>query len=149
MLIGICKCWCVKVLGSACAILYSSVVFAELHVENAWVKLAPPGAMANAAYMQFYNDSDTAVIIQSLSANCCAGLMLHRTRYKNDQVVMEHLDQLIVPPKSQVKLMPGGIHIMLFQAAKPMQLGEQIEIELHFANDQQQTIYLLVKSNDD
>jgi periplasmic copper chaperone A len=148
MPIGTFKCWCASLLGVGVA-MCSSAALAELRVENAWVKLAPPGARANAAYVQLHNNGDAPVIIQSLSANCCAELMLHRTRYENDQAIMEHLEQLIIPAQGDVKLVPGGIHIMLLQASKPLQLGERIELQLHFANGQQQTIHLPVKANDD
>lgn len=145
---GTFKCWCASIFG-ICTLLCCASVFAELRIENAWVKLAPPGARANAAYVQLYNNSDAPIVIQSLSATCCAELMLHRTRYENDKAIMEHLDQLTVPAQGNVKLAPGGLHIMLLNARKPLQLGEQIELHLYFANGQQQTIHLPVKANDD
>lgn len=145
---GTFKCWCASIFGIF-ALLCCASVFAELRIENAWVKLAPPGARANAAYVQLYNSSDAPVVIQSLSATCCAELMLHRTRYVNDKAIMEHLDQLIVPAKGKITLAPGGMHIMLLGARKPLQQGEQIELELHFASGQQQTIHLPVKADDD
>lgn len=148
MPIGTFRCWCASLLG-VCVAMCSSAALAELRVENAWVKLAPPGARANAAYVQLYNNGDAPVIIQSLSANCCAELMLHNTRYENDKAIMEHLDQLTIPAHTEVKLAPGGLHIMLLRASKPLQLGEQIELQLQFANGQQQTIHLPVKANDD
>ncbi len=148
MPIGIFKCWCVSLLGISTCIFHSAV-FADLIIENAWVKLAPPGARANAAYMQLYNNSEAEVVIQSLSANCCAKLMLHRTRYENDRAIMEHLDQLVVPAKGKVTLAPGGLHIMLLQARKPLLPGKHIELQLYFSNGQQQAIQLPVKANDD
>lgn len=145
---GIFKCWCLSLLG-VCTGIFSPGVCAELRIENAWVKLAPPGARANAAYMQLYNNSDVPVVIQSLSANCCAELMLHRTRHENDRAIMEHLDQLVVPANGEVTLAPGGLHIMLLQARKPLLPGEQVELQLYFSDGQQQVIQVLVKSNDD
>ncbi len=145
---GIFKCWCLSLLG-VCTGIFSPGVGAELRIENAWVKLAPPGARANAAYMQLYNNSDVPVVIQSLSANCCAELMLHRTRHENDRAIMEHLDQLVVPANGEVTLAPGGLHIMLLQARKPLLPGEQVELQLYFSDGQQQVIQVLVKSNDD
>lgn len=126
-----------------------SSAMAQLVISNAWVKLAPPGAKANAAYVQLNNNSDQSLVIQSLSATCCAGLMLHRTRYENDKAIMEHLDQLIVPAQGEVLLAPGGLHIMLMQATTPLRLGDQVEMQLHFSNGQQQTIQLPVKADDD
>ncbi|PUA28905.1 MAG: hypothetical protein B0W54_10895 [Cellvibrio sp. 79] len=125
----------------------STLVLADLQISDGWVKLAPPGAKANAAYLQFYNPTKQPVVIESINANCCAHLMLHRTRYENDRAIMEHVDQLTIPAQSHVELIPGGLHIMLINAMQPLIVGDTIEMQLHFNNGQQQTIHLPVKAD--
>ncbi len=153
MFIGIFKCWCNRLFLRSefyigIVLLFSSnFVFADLQINGAWVKLAPPGAKANAAYLQFYNPDKQTVVIESISANCCAHLMLHRTRYENDRAIMEHVDQLTIPAQGHVDLVPGGLHIMLVNAAQPLVVGDNIEMQLHFSNGQQQTIQLPVKAD--
>lgn len=154
MFIGIYKCWCNKLFlrSEFCIgivlLFCSSFVFADLQVSGAWVKLAPPGAKANAAYLQFYNPAQQTVVIESISANCCAHLMLHRTRYENDRAIMEHVEQLAIPAQSHVDLVPGGLHIMLMNAAQPLRTGDSIEMQLHFSDGRQQTIQLPVKADE-
>ena len=153
MLIGIYKCWCNKLflqIETCIGMVFlvsSSFAFADLQVNGGWVKLAPPGAKVNAAYLQFYNPDKQTVIIESISANCCAHLMLHRTRYENDSAIMEHVEQLAIPAQSHVDLVPGGLHIMLTNAAQPLVVGDSIEVQLHFSNGQQKTIRLPVKTD--
>ena len=125
--------------------VYYPTVHAELLIESAWVKLAPPGAKVNAAYLQISNPGGEDVIIESLSASCCEELMLHRTRYENDSVVMEHVDQLIVPAGEQITLEPGGLHIMLLGAKKPLVLNDTVELTIFFADGQQQIFHVPVK----
>lgn len=148
MLIGIFKCWHSKFFFLLVLCGCSSLVKADLQVSNSWVKLAPPGAKANAAYAQFYNPEHEAVVITSLSASCCKTLMLHRTRYENDRAFMEHVSELIIPAQSHVDLVPGGLHIMLMDASKPLRVGDQVEIQLRFNNGRQQTIHLLVSADE-
>lgn len=148
MLIGICKCWCNKYCLMVCLLLCSHFTAAELQATQGWVKLAPPGANANAAYVQLYNPGANAVVINAFSANCCASLMLHRTRYENDRAIMEHLDQLSVPAKGRVAMAPGGLHIMLLQAAAPLRVGDTVQLQLHFSDGRQQTIQLPVQADE-
>lgn len=154
MFIGIFKCWCNRLFLRSefyigiVLLFSSSFVFADLQVNGAWVKLAPPGAKANAAYLKFYNPDKQAVVIESISANCCAHLMLHRTRYENDRAIMEHVEQLAIPAQSHVDLVPGGLHIMLMDAVQPLRLGDSIEMQLHFSDGRQQIILLPVKADE-
>lgn len=132
------------------AIIISGNLYAtELQVKHAWVREAPPGAKANAAYMQLLNPSSSPVTITSLTANCCAELMLHRTLYKNDRAIMEHVDQITVPEHSSITMEPGGLHIMLMRIKSPLTAGDIIEVQLHFANGDQQAIQLPVKTYGD
>jgi copper(I)-binding protein len=153
MLIGIFRCWCNKFFlrihwfAGITLLCNSAFALADLQISGGWVKLAPPGAKANAAYLQFYNPTKQAVVIESINAHCCAHLMLHRTRYENDRAIMEHVDQLTIPAQSHVELIPGGLHIMLINAVQPLIVGDTIEMQLHFNNGQQQTIHLPVKAD--
>lgn len=120
-----------------------------LQIKNAWVQLAPPGAVANAAYMDLYNPGDKPVVINRLNSPCCAGVMLHRTFYKNDRVMMEHLDEIVIPENGHLQLKPGGLHVMLLRASPSLEKNNQIEIHIGYADGQEQIIYVPVKANND
>lgn len=135
--------------GICIVVMCNSLFAAELRVTQPWVKEAPPGARANAAYMRLFNPTDTPIIIQSISADCCAELMLHRTLYKNDRAIMEHVDEITVPANTGVVMEPGGLHIMLMRFKSPLVAGDIIKLQLHFANGDQQVIQLPVKAYGD
>ncbi len=154
MLIGIGKCYHLEykaMLLAVAIIAFCYPVWAEipapLHINNAWIKMAPPGAAVNAAYAELYNPGNKPLVISGLSSTCCATLMLHRTVYKNDKAMMEHVDTLTIPAAKQVDLKPGDLHIMLLQSESPFHLGDEIAIQLLFADGQQQTVYFPVKVN--
>lgn len=148
MPIGMFKCWRNKFGVTFFTLVCSHVALADLQIIQPWVKLAPPGAKANAAYGQLYNPGSEAVVVQSLSASCCASVMLHRTRYENDRAMMEHLEQLTIPAQGRVNLAPGSMHIMLMQAASPLRVGDTVMLQLHFSDGQQQVIQFPVKADD-
>lgn len=126
----------------------ASYCAADVRVENAWIKLAPPAATVNAAYMQLTNLQQQAQTIVGVSADCCAIAMLHQMQRDGDKVSMAHLDQLVIPPQSSVQLAPRGMHIMLMQAHEKLSLDRQIIITLTFSDGHSQKIALAVKKDE-
>jgi len=120
---------------------------AHFQVENAWVQLAPPGAKVNAAYMQIHNPQAQARIITGVRADCCAMVMLHQTRREGDRVFMDHLEQLVIPAQSSVRLAPGGLHIMLMQAKRELTLDSKVTISFDFSDGTTQGVELHVKQS--
>lgn len=121
---------------------------ADVQVANAWIKLAPPSATVNAAYMQLTNQQSQAQTIVGVSADCCAMAMLHNTQHEGDKVAMVHLDQLVIPPQSSVQLAPGGMHIMLMQAREKLSLNRAVIITLEFSDGHSQAIELAVEKDE-
>lgn len=148
MCIGISKCSWTK-LFAVFTLTFSATAFAEVKIEKAWVQLAPPGAKYYAAYLHLQNPGDVPVIIQSLSADCCQQVMLHRTRVKNNKATMEHLEELAIPAQGKVVMKPGGLHIMLMKAAMPLKVDDNVELNLHLASGEQQTISVPVIGYDE
>jgi copper(I)-binding protein len=130
-------------------ILSESGIATELTVADAWVRLAPPTARVNAAYMTLTNTTDQPILITQVSADCCAMSMLHQTRQENEIASMVHLDQLEIPPASRVHLKPGGLHIMLMRPRQPLVEGDQVKLALTLSDGRiQQVIAPVMSSNE-
>ena len=121
---------------------------AELLVENAWVKLAPPSIQMSAAYMKLSNQQPELQIITHVSADCCAVAMLHVTRPQGDKVTMDHLDQLSIPSQSSIILQPGDVHIMLMKPRIPLVLDTPVRITFTFSDGSRQSVDTIVKRDD-
>lgn len=117
----------------------------QLSVQSAWIKLAPPGASVNAAYMRLHNDSSAARIVVAVSADCCEQVMMHESRREGDRVFMAHRDKLEVSARSELVLAPGGLHLMLIGAREPLMENNQVKISLNFADGTQQLITVPVR----
>ncbi|MDR7088011.1 copper chaperone PCu(A)C [Cellvibrio fibrivorans] len=118
---------------------------AQMQVENAWIQLAPPTTTVNAAYMTIYNPQLRAQTIVGVSADCCAGVMLHKTRREGDKVMMDHLDHLVIPAQARVQLAPGGLHLMLTEAHEELTLDSKVKITFSFGDGSTQEFGLDVK----
>jgi copper(I)-binding protein len=121
---------------------------AQVQVENAWIQLAPPAATANAVYMKIHNPQLRPQTIIGLSADCCAEVMLHKTRREGDKVLMEHLEHLVIPAQASVQLAPGGLHIMLMATEEALTLESKVKITFSFGDGSTQEFDLDVKQDE-
>lgn len=121
---------------------------AQVQVENAWIQLAPPATTVNAAYMTIHNPQLRAQTIVSVSADCCAAAMFHKTRREGDKVMMDHLEHLVIPAQARVQLAPGGLHIMLAEVQEELTLESKVKITFSFGDGSTQEFDLDVKKND-
>jgi copper(I)-binding protein len=114
-------------------------------VTDAWIKLAPPGAAVNAAYMKLRNQSLEEKVIVAVTADCCSQVMMHQTRREGDKVYMDHRDSLFIPAQGELHLTPGGLHLMLLGTKAPLGVGDNINIHFDFSDSTQYTISVPVK----
>lgn len=121
---------------------------AQVQVENARIQLAPPATTVNAAYMTIHNPQLRAQTIVGVSADCCATVMLHKTRREGDKVLMEHLEYLDIPAQARVQLVPGGLHIMLAEAQEELTLKSKVKITFSFGDGSTQEFELDVKQSE-
>jgi periplasmic copper chaperone A len=119
-----------------------------LQINNAWVKLAPPSASVNAAYLELRNTTDSSVVITEITADCCGHVMLHETKIDGDKASMHHLDELNVQAKSNLVMRPGGLHIMLMQIKTPLVVDAKVQFILTFADGRQQQFGAMVKRDE-
>lgn len=141
-----------KLLMQSCAFIFMLLLAlntrAELLVEHAWVKLAPPSIQMSAAYMKLSNKEQNAQVITHVSADCCATAMLHHTQTQGDKVEMKHLDQLSIPAQSSIHLQPGDLHIMLMKPRYELALDTPVRITFTFSDGSKQDIDVIVKRDE-
>jgi hypothetical protein len=103
---------------------------APLEVREAWVAEAPPGAPAQAAYMQLRNAGSTPLTVTAASSPAFASVELHRTVHEGAVARMERLPGLALAPGEGVSLAPGGLHLMLITPRQPLREGATVPLEL-------------------
>lgn len=103
-----------------------------VEVESPWVREAPPGARVVGAYMTLVNDSDRADRLLSVKSPLAGEIEIHRMTIKNGMMDMEAIPFLTVPAHGEVKLQPGGIHLMIYGMKRELKEGDRLPLELKF-----------------
>jgi periplasmic copper chaperone A len=101
-----------------------------LRVEDAWVRAAPGGVRASAAYMTIVNDGDAPRSVVGVTSTEFADATLHETRIEEGMVRMRPVAALPIGPGLSVSLAPGGVHVMLEGPVRPLAAGERAHVTL-------------------
>ncbi len=94
------------------------------------------GAMADAAgansaaYMQIANRGSDDIVLVAASSAAAAAVEFHETRVLDGVASMMRLEELLVPGKGEIELMPGGRHLMLMNLTADLQVDDNFVLEL-------------------
>ena len=120
---------------AALAILAPQLAFAQdITVTGAFSPLAPPTAMAHAAYMTITNDGDVARNLVGVSAGAYAMVHLHQTKETDGMATMIPVHQITIQPGQSLTLEQGATHVMLMRPKEAQVEGGTIALTLEFAN---------------
>jgi copper(I)-binding protein len=114
--------------------LPTTLVAGELSVDAAIVPLAPPGAMAHAAYFTLTNNGDAPRQLIGVSAEGYMMAHMHKTEVKDDIASMVSVDLLEIAPGQSIAFEQGGLHVMLMRPKAPLEKGGSVNLTLEFAN---------------
>jgi copper(I)-binding protein len=110
--------------------LVTGVLFAEVIVTDATVRLLPPSVPNTAAYFSIQNSSDTKQTLIGASADFATKAEIHNHILVGDMMRMQQQPEVVVQPGESVQFAPGGLHIMLFGLKQPLREGQSVTFSL-------------------
>lgn len=115
-------------------------------LEANYVMVRPAKKGGNSAvYMELKNQGDKEVVIESASFAGAQKTELHKTTFSKGVHAMRPLKKLEVKAGKSLKLKPGGLHIMLLNLSKDLNMGDTVEVELTFKDGVKAKVKGLVK----
>ena len=117
----------------------------ELLIHGAWIREAPPNAMALAGYLTIENSSSAERSLTVVTSPVFEWVEIHRTVHDGDVAKMVPQDTIDIPPGGRVELKPGDYHLMLMKPSRTLREGDRVPISLEFKNGETQTINFPVK----
>lgn len=118
---------------------------ADIMVQNPYARATPPNAATSAVFVDIMNHSDNDRAIVSASTPAAGKVELHDVIMQGEVMKMRQIEKIELPAQSHISLKPGSLHIMLFELAKPLVEGEEIAVEVTFANGETQTFQAPIK----
>ena len=104
-----------------------------LHVQDAWIQEAPPGATVLAAYLVIANRGAQAQTLVSVSSPDFAAVEIHTSQIVNGTASMTQLKDLTIPAQGQQVFAPGGAHLMLLRPKRALRAGDAVRLRLQFS----------------
>jgi copper(I)-binding protein len=105
----------------------------RITTRDAWV-MKPVGKQEmTAGFVTLHNNgADTALV----SATCDAikNLELHEMEETNGRMQMKMVDEIELPKGEDVRLEPGGLHLMMIGFTRPIKEGDVLVVRLRFAD---------------
>ena len=121
------------------AALLAFVPFAQaagtLEVEDAWIREAPPGATMLAGYATLKNRGDARLLVLLVESDAFDDAAVHETVIENGVSRIRGLERIEIASGAEVRLEPGGKHLMLMQPRQAIVAGASIDITFVMADN--------------
>ena len=103
-----------------------------IEVEGAWSRATPATARSAVVYLTLLNRTGRFQNIVEVSSPIARMAEIHRTTtLDNGQIQMEPMERISLFPDNQVRLEPGGLHIMLMGLERPLKVDDEFPITFH------------------
>lgn len=131
--------WTLTTVG---ALLIASNTYAEVTVNEPWVRATVANQPSTGAFMELLSDQDSSLI--KADSPIAKHVEVHEMHMDNDIMKMREIPRIELPKGEAVKLEPGSYHIMLIDLKKQVKEGEHVPLELTFeyADGKQETIHI-------
>ncbi|UPQ90236.1 copper chaperone PCu(A)C [Vibrio sinaloensis] len=117
----------------------------DIMTHHPYARATPPNAPTSAVFLEVMNRGDNDRYIVSATTPAAGKVELHDVIKDGDVMKMRQVERIQVPAKGKAVLKPGSLHIMLFELQQPFVEGEQIDVQITFADGEQQTFSAPIK----
>jgi len=106
----------------------------ELEIGHPWARMTPAGAKVGGGYLSVHNEGKEADTLVSATAEIAGRAEIHEMSVKDGIMTMRPVSGgVAIPAGAEVKLAPGGYHLMFMELKQPLKQGESFKGTLTFA----------------
>lgn len=116
-----------------------------LRILDAWIREAPPNAMALAGYLTIANPGPGERRLVGVASPGFEWIELHRTVREGGVAKMQPQDAMPIPAGGRLELKPGDYHLMMMRPTRRLRAGDEVAATLEFANGERLPVRFLVK----
>jgi periplasmic copper chaperone A len=133
------------VLGLPAAALAHSYKAGAIDIGHPWSRAAPAG-VTGAGFLTLTNKGGTADRLVGAKAEIARAVELHNHIMDGDVMRMRPVAGIDIAPNTEVKLAPGGFHIMLIGLKQPLVKGTRVPLTLVFEKAGEVPVELAVEA---
>lgn len=111
-------------------LLFAFRANAQIEIDNAVIRLTPPGSPTTSAYFRIKNSGDHDRFIVAASSSIADTVELHKHVMSGDMMRMEKQQEVVLAAGQTVVFEPGGLHLMFFGLHQALQNAQQVDIQL-------------------
>ena len=122
-----------QILGAVLACLPALAMAAPaIEVVDGWARAMPPVAKNSAGYVVIRNTGDADDALLGAVVEGARVTELHEMVHADGAMAMRRRAEIAVPAGGEVRLKPGGLHLMLIDLQQPLKPGGQRRATLRF-----------------
>lgn len=124
--------WCTTLLLLVPLALMGAAGSGPLVVHEAWIREAPPNAMALAGYLSIENQGAHERALVAVRSPAFGRVELHRSIQEGGVAKMVPQDSMPIPAGGTLVLRPGDYHLMMMHPTHRLHAGDTVEATLRF-----------------
>ncbi|QLI82847.1 copper chaperone PCu(A)C [Chitinibacter fontanus] len=105
----------------------------ELKIAHPWTRATAPAAKMGGVFLSVNNLGTEGDTLLKAESEVAEATELHQMEMVDGVMKMRQVPSIVVPAKGELKLAPGGLHIMLINLKQALKEGEKIPLKLTFA----------------
>ena len=117
-----------------------------LEIDHPWARHTPAGAMTGAGYLSVKNSGSEPDRLIAVSTSGAAKVEIHEGFTENGVAKMREVEGIEIPAGGEVKLAPGGYHLMLIDLKEGLAEGMHVPATLTFEKAGTVDVELAVKN---
>lgn len=118
-----------------------------MHVMNGEFRAPFPGRDVSAAFLTLHNTGPADTLL-GIATSVSDRVELHTHLEEEGIMKMRRIESIDIPANGLVELKPGGLHVMIFESAVPVDATE-VDMTLTFAKADPQTVTLPIAGRGD
>jgi copper(I)-binding protein len=122
-----------KTAAASHAVVAGNLVVSDA-IAPAPVNAGAPDAQTMSVYMTIANNGAMPDTLLSVSSDVALMTMLHSNTKNGQEMTMELLPSIALPAHATVKLLPGGMHVMLEQLQHHIFADDSVSLTLSFTH---------------
>jgi copper(I)-binding protein len=103
-----------------------------IEVREAWMRPAAQGE--NGAVYFVIDNRGSQDTLTGVSSDVAEAVEMHESMMSGDVMQMQQIDAVPLERSTEIRFEPGGLHVMLVGLKKDLQVGDEVEVTLHFTN---------------